>query len=310
MIQPNNKSLENDLSEGFVDVKRSRRILNKSIDQRHIGNPIPKKKAKQDMSLDDDSDDDDLKIVCCIDPIKWFFPIHENWQRAKCAKFDLILKKTLNFDCDDPIPATEPSKIQEIEGDGNCYFRCLSYLITGEDKSHKLIRRKLVKFMRENKEKIEGLGGKNYVNKSQMWIDAMWPTEVEIYASACMLDTDIFTYMGEGKWLRFSSSGKLELSDKVERSIYLQNTENVHYDVVLAVTEPKLLPPNKVYSATRNVQATPKKNVPIKHDAIDISDSSALTLEITQNKSLHTLDPPRFSFGPRKILDVSLWKDL
>ncbi|KAF6197548.1 hypothetical protein GE061_008512 [Apolygus lucorum] len=98
-----------------------------------------------------------------------------------------------------------------------------------------------------------------------------------------MLDTDIYTYM-DGKWLRFSSSGKLELSDKVDRAIYLQNKENVHYDVVVQVQEPKLLPPSRVYGSTRSAKRKP----PVIIDVEKIAESqlTPVTLEIPSVKQV------------------------
>uniref|UniRef100_A0A146L0V6 OTU domain-containing protein n=1 Tax=Lygus hesperus TaxID=30085 RepID=A0A146L0V6_LYGHE len=300
-------TFEDALTEVSSQTKRSKRIL-KNRNSR-LEPPVLKvldSRKKRVMSQNDS--DDDFEIVCCIDAIKWFYPIDKNWQRSKCEKFQLSLKKELDFKYEDPVPATAPMEIYEIEGDGNCYFRCLSYLITGTDKSHRILRQKLVKFMRENEKMVEGLGGRNYLDKSLMWTEGMWPTEVEIYVSACMLDTDIYTYM-DGKWLRFSSSGKLEISDKVDRAIYLQNKENVHYDVVVQVQEPKLLPPSRVYGSTRSGK---RKLQPVTIDVEKIVESTPpVALEIPSvSTDTQTLDLPRIPFGPKRRLDISVLNDI
>lgn len=184
--------------------------------------------------------------------------------------------------------------------------------------------------MRENEKMVVGLGGPNYMDQSMMWEDGMWPTEVEIFVSACMLDTDIYTYIDE-KWLRFSSSGKLEISDRVARAIYLQNKENVHYDVVVHVQEPKLLPPSRVYTSRRPVRK--KTEVPcinldqtvqnkVIGKPIDVEKAEKIprvSLELPSSSlSDHTIDVdsfyspnnPRVHSGPRKRLDLSVLKNL
>ncbi|BES96986.1 Hypothetical protein NTJ_09799 [Nesidiocoris tenuis] len=251
--------------EAFDEKRRSsKRILKRSLgSDRSLGGGKVFKPSAPSM----DSDDDDLVIVSCTDNIKWFYPIDSNWQREMCAKFGLKLKKELDFQCPHAIPALDPLEIHDIAGDGNCYFRCLSYLMTGRDTCYRVLRQKLVNFMKSNEKLVEGLGGPNYLARSGMWVDGTWPTEVEIYASACMLDTDIYTYVDD-KWLMFSSKGKLTITDTIQRSIYLCNHENVHYDIVKSVRRARL---PRVYSPAPKLISRPLVNTSVKKPDLPVT---------------------------------------
>lgn len=125
MIHSNAETFEDAISKAFNanEPKRSRRIL-KKLNAQRLPPPnlrVPEKSIKLTMSHSDS--DDDLEIVTCIDAIKWFYPVDNAWQDEKCTKFGLKLKKQLCFGYEDPVPATPPMEIHEIEGDGNCYFR-------------------------------------------------------------------------------------------------------------------------------------------------------------------------------------------
>ena len=44
-------------------------------------------------------------------------------------------------------PLSSPQKIKPIQGDGNCMFRALSYVITGSEKHHLQVRANILEHM-------------------------------------------------------------------------------------------------------------------------------------------------------------------
>ena len=72
-----------------------------------------------------------------------------------------------------------------------------------------------------------------YINDANMFAFGSWGTEVEIYATAHLLQTDIYIYTLYGlnwKWLKFSAT-TIEPSISINQEvIYLQHTGLNHYD--------------------------------------------------------------------------------
>ena len=76
--------------------------------------------------------------------------IDETWQRSKC---DLLGLKFTSV-CRQPdylvgrhLRHYEPWEREEIEGDGNCLFRCFSKLISGSEESHLQLRSIISRFI-------------------------------------------------------------------------------------------------------------------------------------------------------------------
>ena len=81
-----------------------------------------------------------------------------------------------------------PTLTKTIDGNGNCFFRTISYILTGSQLQHMDVRRATVQHMRT----IGGLlsphldGSYNdieqYINVTYMDMDGIWATDVEILA--------------------------------------------------------------------------------------------------------------------------------
>ena len=84
----------------------------------------------------------------------------------------------------------------QVLGDGNCYFRCISEALHGNQDKHVEIRKRVVQELTENKEKYEA-----YIDDYENHIDNMkhidgrissYATEAEIYATTIAFSLDIF----------------------------------------------------------------------------------------------------------------------
>ena len=93
-----------------------------------------------------------------------------------------------------------PSIRMSIYGDGNCYFRSISYILSGEEKFHLEVRRAVCDFITvfdgELKPFLKRGEGAGYIKQSEMRKSGKWATETEILATAKIMKRDVFTFMG------------------------------------------------------------------------------------------------------------------
>ena len=75
---------------------------------------------------------------------RYFNPVSYLWQKIQCRRLNLTVKKIHKFSSV-PTNINKPSNIVPIKGDGNCFYRALSWWITGDEDSHHIIRQQLEK---------------------------------------------------------------------------------------------------------------------------------------------------------------------
>ena len=74
-----------------------------------------------------------------------FLPVNEIWQRQMCQFFKIDLHNILQVSSAEIAGA--PSLTRTIRGDGNCFYRAVSYLISGTEGNHNIIRGFLLQHM-------------------------------------------------------------------------------------------------------------------------------------------------------------------
>ncbi|XP_069110075.1 uncharacterized protein [Argopecten irradians] len=138
----------------------------------------------------------------------------------------------------------KPNDIKPICGDGNCFFRALSYSVCDTEENHMFFRTNIVNHMLANDTLFRShlrsgeRSVSNYVSKKRMLHNGTWATEVEILAAADFLKTDIYIYEDSwSTWLKFSAKQVRSLEDINSEGIYLIHTFQAHYDVVVDVME-------------------------------------------------------------------------
>lgn len=135
----------------------------------------------------------------------------------------------------------KPTNCKEIQQDGNCFFRAISFSVTNSENHHQRIREIVCQHLLNHETKFrpyirseESL--RQYMMSSKMIEDGTWATKLEIFATSDLLRVDIFTYSNL-RWLQFSLE---ELHPEMRRqkdAIYLYHKQQNHYDVVLNVSE-------------------------------------------------------------------------
>ena len=109
-----------------------------------------KKDFGEDVHEEDNSEDNEEMIFVeeNLEKSKCkFYPIGVSSQLALCKKLGLAFE---NQACDPKSKSNvlgNALTVEEIRGDGNCFFRALSYLLTGHQKWHGKIRKMLVMYM-------------------------------------------------------------------------------------------------------------------------------------------------------------------
>ena len=168
-----------------------------------------------------------------------FNPVDQNAQRFMCSLINL--PQVCPHATKVPEMLTKPAKLYKIVGDGNCLFRALSYVITGRQVYHSVGRHKILDHMRTIENQLlphMNMSLSDYVQSSGMARERVWGTDIEIFAAASLLSTDIYVYVSAGNnftWNKFSKSMVHGLPPQSTCSIYIQNTSGIHYDVVLGV---------------------------------------------------------------------------
>ena len=125
-----------------------------------------------------------------------------------------------------------PSRVQEIEGNGNCLFNSMSYVLSSYEKFNWKIQQKLCDHIENNWKKVARLGGilnkyesgKEYLVVKKMRVDKKWGGSIEMCALACLTGYDVVTYYS-GAYYKFGKN-------QSEACFFFYNPGR-HYDVIL-----------------------------------------------------------------------------
>ncbi len=179
-----------------------------------------------------------------------FRPVESNWQKEKCAALNVCLDHVNRYDFVNK-ELNAPCKFTAVQGDGNCFFRSIAYVLTGTEENHGFMRALIVSHMRLIKDKIEAfcLGRERtldaYFRQSQMEQNTQWATEVEIFATSHLLATEIYVYTLSGhnqwKWLKYSAVSFDSLLTMHNRAIYINHKNSNHYEPVQDVQNQSIL---------------------------------------------------------------------
>ena len=140
-----------------------------------------------------------------------FNPVNEEWQRSLCAIMGLqfVAASALNMGGPE-VTLRHPRTIQSIQGDGNCLFRTLSFIITGSEEQHTLVREAILHHMLQIAHFMlshrinDHSSVSEYIEHTCMDQDGTWGTDIEILTLAHLLNTFIFVYTTEQcNWWRY-----------------------------------------------------------------------------------------------------------
>ena len=136
-----------------------------------------------------------------------------DWRKNKCDKFGLVYESSMKQPenlVGRRISDYQPWETESIKGDGNCFFRCLSKILTGNENSHIQLCSIIAKFIAsEGNTKLawyfrqkDTHPSKYLTEESLISANGIWASDVEIMAASLILEAGIFVatndYMLEG----------------------------------------------------------------------------------------------------------------
>ena len=178
------------------------------------------------------SSDDEFSILCVEEtgPLNCpFSPItNASWQElgplVQITQIYTYLQYVIGGQC---VQGKAQSVRMPIYGDGNCYFRSISHILSGVEKFHLEVRKAVCEFIkvfdRHLKPFLRRGEGEAYIKDSNMTKTGTWATETEILATAKIMKRDVFTYCQ-----RFPYKHELSWD-----AFYIDNRGGSHYNAVL-----------------------------------------------------------------------------
>ena len=203
-------------------------------------NPSPSSSNSNKDSLTNEVNTDNviIDIVMC-EPEKCFFlPLSYELCEYISKEHKLSFKKKrsnvdhINFE----MVNTEPCRTQKIAPDGNCYFRSIAYIISGNVENHGFFREKISNHIKTSNSKFNWLmpdyqNGEDYITRTQMNRPTVWATLVEIMATCDLFDLNIMTYhRSDNNWRPHYFGSKT-----IKPTLYIENVRNVHFEPVLCI---------------------------------------------------------------------------
>lgn len=187
---------------------------------------------------------DDIEYVCSENNGFDFKPLSIVKKRQLCESFGICCSFVDNSKdvTAEILNMGTPVGVKDIDQDGNCLFKAISFTLTEVQDFHEVIRsgvchhllqnQLLFKpFLRHEEDSVE-----NHISNSQMIENGKWATEIEILGLSHLLKTDIYTHL-DNRWVLFS--GRMVDPDfDIDQlgSIYLHHKDQNHYDVVTMVS--------------------------------------------------------------------------
>ena len=196
-------------------------------------------------------------------------PVDVEWQLRVCHLLGLGFCGPNRITPGSPnAPLANPVGFKNIQGDGNCMFRSLSFIITGSEDQHMHVRRAIIRHMRDignvlwesqispllnnlrsigevavgynqspNADHMAGIN--QYIAATRMDHDKTWGSEVEIMVLAHLLDTAVYSYDTARGWNRYTPANvyrQFDVSTRVNSQMAMYVRYNInHYDVVTSV---------------------------------------------------------------------------
>lgn len=166
----------------------------------------------------------------------------ENRIHISTRRFELRITDDINHvkyhHADTPL-TQGPFECFEVQGDGNCLFRALSYCMAGSVNHFAAVRTQICNYIKDPKNwnhlksYIPFNDGNSYINASTMSKNGVWGTEKEIFAAAVKGNRDIFVFQNQySRWEVARASGNSR--NPTEMACYLE-LKDQHYRPIVGM---------------------------------------------------------------------------
>ena len=129
-----------------------------------------------------------------------------------------------------------PKKCFVIKGERNCYFRAVSFILTGVEKHHFVVCQAICNFIAVHYHDLNLFldkykDGEEYLIDTEMRKNATWGTELEIIVTATMAKRDAIVYNHTG-YLRYQSPFA---QGKSIECFFIDNRAGGYFNVILEI---------------------------------------------------------------------------
>lgn len=126
-----------------------------------------------------------------------------------------------------------PGVTRKIEADGNCFYRAVSWWLTGVESHHMIFREAVGKHLKKNEPKFKKYCHDEIYEKyvDNVMREGVWASTCEIFAMANMLNVAIMTYLGDSGWMPHSPQNTCPPR---QGALYLKNT-HMHYESTISL---------------------------------------------------------------------------
>ncbi|XP_056598318.1 uncharacterized protein LOC130416992 [Triplophysa dalaica] len=219
---------------GFIDVTSTDKLFVNETSFQHTPEVICVESTNENTS--------DVEFISqTVNETFQFSPLTVQQQKSICLKLNMVNIVREQNDASVADEMAEPCVTKSIVGDGNCFFRAVTYAVSQDETEHRRMRRAVVTHILQNESNYtqylrEGHSSvADYISTSRMKYLGVWATELEIQATSDLIGVDIFTY-SDNKWLKYSSSNVSSKRHVCQSNgIYLKHVNSCHYEVVLCV---------------------------------------------------------------------------
>ena len=159
------------------------------------------------------------------------------WRKNMCERLGLVYQHSiiqpLNL-VGERISYNKAGDTESIQADGNCFFRCLSKILTGNENSHIQLRAIISRFIASERTtqlawyfRQKVLTPCDYLlDEKLISMDGVWAGDVEIMAASAILEADIYVatddYTVEGSIVRDIRWSLLRACPSPQAAIYIQ----------------------------------------------------------------------------------------
>ena len=177
--------------------------------------------------------------------------VNQLWQKNKCnllgLPFESVSKQPVNYN-GQPLKKYKPWETENIIRDGNCLFRCLSNVITGNQNSHLQLRTIIARYIATKGTSRLGWYFKTkqttpceyLLSENLTLLEGTWGSDVEIMAASSILDVDIYiandVYRKEGTLIPEVRWSLIRASPNPTAAIYITNYCD-HYEPVISMLD-------------------------------------------------------------------------
>lgn len=132
--------------------------------------------------------------------------------------------------------------VQDVRGDGGCYYRCLSLYFTGSEDNYNKYRREVVNYIKDNQDTYSSMiksevgyaSTSDYFSRKMRTDHQEFAETTEIIATCCLYDINVHVLaLVPGRhtweWLHFDPSIGSGKPSYTSRNIYLYNQGSVHF---------------------------------------------------------------------------------